>query len=137
MTIEDLYKPFSAQKQLEYQNWLVETYGPDMAAAVAKIQAHARNHTANQSEAPLKRLQEVEAALVNSYEAGVSPDSADLTAHQAWVAEMWGYPCDANAYGKLSEIYLAHPDFIARFEALSAGFSKWLSTAMIAWSERR
>ncbi|MDG1432066.1 MAG: MerR family transcriptional regulator [Paracoccaceae bacterium] len=35
MNVEDLYKPFSQEKQTEYETWLVETYGDDMAEAIA------------------------------------------------------------------------------------------------------
>lgn len=135
MTIEDLYRPFSAKKQAEYEDWLVDTYGSDMAESVAKSHEYTRKNLAGVSEASLKRLRKIESILVASYEAGATPNSVDLSAHQNWVSEMWGRPCDAEAYGKLSEIYLAHPDFIARYEALSEGFSQWLNAAMVAWSE--
>ena len=136
MTIDDLYKPFSALKQTEYEDWLTDTYGSEMVAAVAKARAHSDNNLEDFQEDGILRLREIEAALVASYETGTSPDSVDLTAHQSWVAQMWKKPCDAQAYGKLAEIYMAHPDFIARFEALSEGFSQWLPAAMLAWSER-
>ena len=137
MMIEDLYKPFSAQKQAEYEDWLAETYGPEMTAAVAKARAHAKNASEESKQYNAERLRTIENALIADYEAGTAPDSVDLTAHQTWVSEMWGQNCDAQAYKKLSEIYLAHPDFIARFEALSEGFSQWLSAAMVAWSKRQ
>lgn len=137
MMIEDLYKPFSPQKQAEYEDWLAETYGPDMAVAVAKARAHVKEGSESISADDAERLREIETALVASYEAGDSPENIDLSAHQSWVAEMWGLPCDAKAYGRLSEIYMAHPDFIARFEALSEGFSQWLCKTIVAWSKRR
>lgn len=137
MTIEDLYKPFSAQKLAEYENWLADTYGPDMAASIAKARLYAQDSSKKFSVKGSERLREIEAALVATYEAGTAPADADMLDHQSWVADMWGQPCDDQAYGKLSEIYMAHPDFIARFEALSEGFSQWLRAAMVAWSERK
>lgn len=137
MMIEDLYKPFSPEKQAEYEHWLTETYGPDMALAVAKAQTDTKGGFVSISEDGVKRLREIETALVANYEAGASPENVDLSEHQSWVAEMWGQPCDAGVYGKLSEVYLAHPDFIARFETLSEGFSHWLAAAMVAWSKRQ
>jgi len=136
MTIEDLYKPFSPRKQAEYEDWLAETYGPDMAAAVAKARGSTQEGSAGFSADDAERLRDIETALVALYEAGFAPERADLSAHQTWVADMWGHPCEPEAYGRLSEIYLAHPDFIARFEALSEGFSQWLCAAMTAWSKR-
>lgn len=137
MTIEDLYKPFSAQKQAEYEDWLVDTYGPDMTANIAKARQTAQETPEEFSAKGHEHLREIEAALVATYEAGTAPENADMSAHQSWVADIWGQPCNDQAYGKLSEIYMAHPDFIARFGALSEGFSRWIRAAMVAWSQRK
>lgn len=136
MMIEDLYKPFSAQKQAEYEDWLVDIYGPDMAANIAIARQNALENPEKFSAKGQERLREIEAALVATYEAGTAPEEADMSAHQSWVADMWGRPCDEHAYSQLSEVYMAHPDFIARFEALSEGFSQWLRDAMVAWPQR-
>lgn len=136
MTIEELYKPFSKEKQAEYEDWLVATYGQDMAAEIARSRERygdGENSTVNAQNEVLK---DIEAKLVATYEEGADPKMADLTDHQSWVAEMWGYPCTGEAYSKLAELYLSHPDFIARYETLSEGFSQWLTEAMIAWANR-
>ena len=136
MTLNDLYKPFTADKQAEYEAWLTATYGDEMAAAIAQAQAAAADDPDRYGSAAMAELRPIETALVAAFENGTSPQSADLAAHQRWVGKMWGAPCDAAAYAKLSELYLAHPDFIARYEALSQGFSQWLTTAMVAWAAR-
>ncbi|SMX30514.1 HTH-type transcriptional activator mta [Pelagimonas phthalicica] len=136
MTLEDLYKPFPKSKQAEYEDWLITTYGQEMAAKIANARERLGAEVGDTLDAQNKKLKGIEAKLVATYEAGGDPKMADLSAHQNWVAEMWGYPCTADAYAKLSELYLAHPDFIARYEALSEGFSQWLTTAMVAWSAK-
>ncbi|MGF1620661.1 MAG: TipAS antibiotic-recognition domain-containing protein [Rhodomicrobiaceae bacterium] len=50
---------------------------------------------------------------------------------------MWGRPCDPDAYTGLADLYLAHPDFVARYESIAPGFAKFLATAMIAHAKRR
>ena len=135
MTLEDLYRPFSREKQAEYEEWLIETYGDDMAAAIEKSRSAANGQPTQVANAQVEKLKQIEARLVAAYEAGVSPRDADLSEHRNWVSEMWGQSCDAKAYAGLSEIYLSHPDFIARYEALSQGFSQWLTSAMVAWSK--
>ena len=137
MTIEDLYKPFPKEKQAEYEDWLVSTYGKEMAADIARSREHLGTDEGGAMKAQNETLKGIEAELVALYEAGGDPKIADLTAHQNWVAEMWGYPCTDEAYAKLAELYLAHPDFIARYETLSEGFSLWLTDAMNAWTENR
>lgn len=136
MTIKELYKPFSAKQQAEYEEWLIETYGEDMAMAIAKSHDHQKTLPDSNINAQNEKLMDIEAQLVAAYETGSDPQDADLAAHQNWVGEMWGQACKADAYAKLSEMYLAHPDFIARYERLSRGFSQWLTTAMQAWSKR-
>ncbi len=136
MTIDDLYKPFSKDKQADYEDWLVETYGAGMAADIAKSRERLNASEDKTYNVQNDKLKKIEADLVASYDAGCDPTKVDLTAHQGWVAEMWGYPCTAEAYAKLAELYLAHPDFVARYETLAEGFSQWLTTAMVAWADR-
>lgn len=134
MTLNELYAPFGAEKQAEYEDWLIATYGEEMADAVARARAEGPVEMAQGAGAELR---DIEAALVAAYEAGVAPEKADLQAHRDWVGKMWGAPCDPAAHAKLAEIYLAHPDFIARYERLSEGFSQWLPAAMKVADEGR
>jgi len=136
MTLDDLYRPFSQSKQADYEDWLVTTYGQEMTAKIADARERLGADSSNKLTAQNEKLKIIETKLVATYEAGGDPKRADLSAHQDWVAEMWGHPCTADAYAKLSELYLAHPDFIARYEALSEGFSQWLTSAMVAWSAK-
>lgn len=131
MTLEELYKPFSPEKQADHEAWLVDTYGAEMAARIAASKAHLAA-APDGLDARMPELREIEAALVAGYEAGLAPEAADLAPHRAWVGAMWGRDCSPEAHAGLAEMYLAHPDFIARYEALSPGFSQWLPAAMKA-----
>ncbi|MEL6361580.1 MAG: MerR family transcriptional regulator, partial [Pseudomonadota bacterium] len=102
MMIEDLYKPFCAEKQADYENWLSQTYGSEMSQQIAEARAHAVEAGLDYARDGARRLREIEAALVSDYEGGKPPEQADLSAHQAWVADMWGRPCDDQAYAQLS-----------------------------------
>jgi len=131
MTLDELYEPFAPERQEEYEAWLVATYGAEMAEAIAASTAHL-GAAPEALDPRMAALREIEAALVAAYRAGVAPEAADLRAHRDWVGEMWGRPCTPEAHAALAETYLAHPDFIARYEALSQGFSQWLPAAMKA-----
>lgn len=131
MPIDSLYTPFDDTIQAEYETWLVEIYRLEMAARIAASKAHL-DRVPDGMDARMAALRGIEAALVATYEAGTPPEAADLEAHRGWVGEMWGRPCTREAHAGLAEVYLAHPDFIARYEALSPGFSQWLTTAMKA-----
>jgi DNA-binding transcriptional MerR regulator len=132
MAIEDLYKPISAQKQTEYEEWLARTYGQEMAEAVEAARAAAERDPAAGTDESAQELKRIEGDLVAAYEAGVAPEAADLAPHRAWVGRMWGQPCTRAAHAGLADIYRAHPEFVARYETLAPGFSDWLTTAMKA-----
>jgi DNA-binding transcriptional MerR regulator len=138
MANADLYKGFSEEKQAGYEAWLIERYGEPMRVGIEQSKVHhARLPRAEQQaamEALGKELQEVEEALAGALHNGVDPasDAVDLliARHRAWVGAMWGRPCSPAAYSGLADLYLAHPDFVARYERIEAGFTAYLTSAM-------
>ena len=94
---------------------------------------HARMNDAER-QALGREYQEVEQALAGALRDGIEPgaDVVDtlIGRHRAWVSAMWGRPCSAEAYAGLAGLYLAHPDFVARYEAMEKGFADYLATAM-------
>jgi len=139
MTIEELYEPFAPQKQAEYEAWLIETYGGDMAERIAKSK-EAIQEIPDGMAGAMAELREIEAGLVELHEAGTAADDkaahALLDQHRALMARLWGRTCPGAAFAGLAEIYLAHPDFVARYERLSPRFSQWLPAAMTAHAAR-
>ncbi len=136
MTHENLYRPFQPEKQQEYEAWLIKTYGDDMPQQIARSQSKVAAMTDWMQEDWLKRLQEVEARLVALYEAATDPSApeadAAVAAHRDLVGEMSDVAFSAKAYLGMADLYESHPDFIARYEQLSRGFSAWLPAAMRA-----
>ncbi|MEP4313310.1 MAG: MerR family transcriptional regulator [Anderseniella sp.] len=133
MELSDLYTPFSARQQAEYENWLIQEYGPDMAASIAVSKAAVEQLPDGMAGA-MQRLQDIETRLVAAYEAGTSPEDDDihpvLERHRALMTDMWGRDCSADGFAGLADMYTAHPDFVARYERLSPQFSGWLPVAM-------
>ncbi|MGC1458545.1 MAG: MerR family transcriptional regulator [Steroidobacteraceae bacterium] len=147
MANADLYKGFSPEKQAGYEAWLVERYGEPMHRGIESAKAaHAKLSPAERQafwESQGKELQEVEEALAGALRNGVDPgsDGVDLliARHRAWVSAMWGRPCPMDSYSGLADLYLAHPDFVARYESIEPGFAVYLTTAMkrhvLGWSD--
>ncbi|MEP3246149.1 MAG: MerR family transcriptional regulator [Sneathiella sp.] len=139
MEINDLYKPFSKEKQASYEEWLVTEYGDAMALQIQTSKA-AIKELPNGMEGALTELKVIETALVTEFESGVFADSHALhpllERHRNWVAKMWGRPCEANAFEGLGDLYQSQPDFTARYEALSPKFSAWLPASMKAHAAR-
>lgn len=139
MANEDLYAPFAPAKQAEYEGWLIETYGPKMADQIAAAKAAVRESP--EALAPLMaRLKTIEVRLVDAFESGIAPEApgnhAVVEDHRNLIADFWGKACPPDAYAGLADLYLAHPDFVARYERLSPRFSAWLPAAMRAHAAR-
>lgn len=130
----DLYRGFSAQKQAQYEAWLIERYGEPMRADIETSRQAFARMTDAQKQALAGELAEVEQALAGALREGLAVDSPGVAAlirrHRAWVAAMWGGPCVAEAYAGLADLYLSHPDFIARYERIETGFAQYLADAM-------
>lgn len=133
MSLQDLYLPIAPEQQADYEAWLRETYGREMAQAIAASKAHLEAAPEGMAER-MAQLQGIEAALLEEFNAGREPEAADCSDHNGWVARMWGRTCGGEAYAGLADLYLTHPDFVARYEALAPGFSQWLPAAMKAWA---
>jgi hypothetical protein len=84
----------------------------------------------------MAELQSVEEALAEGLRRGIDPasDAVDglIVRHRTWVAAMWDKPCDPEAYAGLADLYLSHPDFVARYERIEPGFASFLAAAMKA-----
>lgn len=138
MASADLYKGFSPEKQAGYEAWLIERYGEPMRAGIESAKAaHEKMSPAERQafvETQSKELQELEEALAGALRNGVDPgsDGVDrlIARHRAWVAAMWDRPCSVQRYAGLADLYLAHPDFVARYESIEKGFAEYLASAM-------
>jgi DNA-binding transcriptional MerR regulator len=139
MAIEELYKPFLPEKQAEYKRWLIDAYGPEMVATIDASEAALQKGSVDLT-ATMAQLRQIEAALVGHFESGLAPGAQDchdtMEAHRSLMAHFWAKPCDPDGYADLADIYLSHPDFVARYETLSPRFSAWLPAAMKAHGDR-
>ncbi len=136
----DLYKGISAEKQAEYEKWLIEKYGGDMPA---RIEISKKKYAALSDEEKHKLgedLEAVEAEWAEAMKRGVPADSRALDPllkrFHDWVAFMWDKPCPPEALAGLAELHLSHPDFVARYEAIAPGFSAYHAAAMKAYAKR-
>jgi MerR family transcriptional regulator, thiopeptide resistance regulator len=140
MDDKELYKGFSAEKQAEYEDWLVDRFGGDMRERIehGKVKVAALG-----PDGLAERMAEGEAAsvaLAHAFKSGIAPDDVSntplLARHHAWIAAMWDRACPPQAYAGLADLYLAHPDFRTNFDKNGEGFTDWLVTAMRAYAAR-
>jgi DNA-binding transcriptional MerR regulator len=134
MANTDLYKGFSPEKQAGYEAWLIERYGEAMRVGIERAkQSYAKLSPAEQA-AVGREYRQVEEALAGALRNGIDPASDAvgvlIKRHRAWVATMWGRPCPVDRYSGLADLYLSHPDFVARYECIEKGFAEYLASAM-------
>jgi hypothetical protein len=133
LTNEDLYRGFTPEKQAGYEAWLIERCGEGMRARLAEPSAYSSLPHARQ-QSLLMELRQLEQHLASALRSGMDPGCAAVDVlirrHRAWVAAMWGRPCTLQSYARLADLYLSHPDFVARYERLEPGFTEYLARAM-------
>lgn len=134
MANADLYKGFTPEKQAGYEAWLIEQYGEPMRQGIEESRKSWARLDEAERQALGKELYDVEQALAGALRNGLAPSSKGvgvlIARHRAWVSAMWGRPCPAERYSGLADLYLSHPDFVARYEQIEKGFTEYLATAM-------
>ncbi len=122
----DLYK--ASRPKSKYEAWLIDRFGGDMAARIDQSRQRYESLTPAQREKLGADYGEVERALAEGLRRGVPPQSTALDSllarHRAWVAAMWSAPCSFERYAGLADLYLSHPDFVARYEQIEPGFCR-------------
>lgn len=130
----DLYKGFSPERQAGYEAWLIERYGEPMRENIERSKESYADRSATEQHALGRQLYELEQGLASALRNGIDPASDGVDAligrHRAWVSAMWGRPCSPECYSGLADLYLNHPDFVARYERIENGFAEYLARAM-------
>jgi DNA-binding transcriptional MerR regulator len=139
MTDQDLYSGFPDATQADYESWLIDRYGGDISERVTHSKKAYAAMTEAEQAAAMEELKLIEEGLAEGLRRGTPADSEIhdllLDRHRAWVAFMWDKPCPADAYAGLADMYLAHPDFEKRYEAIAPGFTRYLTDAMKAYAQ--
>lgn len=127
----DLYKGFSAEKQLTYESEVTQAFG---SQSVESSIAARNGMSPLQSQAMRDELAEIELAIASLLRQRIAADDKVLAPlierHRSWVASMWGRPCPPEAHRLLSDMYSTHPDFRARYESIATGMTDYFSSAI-------
>ena len=137
MTDAQLYSGLvSPDKQGDYHRWLVDRFGPQADRQIRQSQGDQAEPAVFMAE-----LREIEEALAEAMGRGVPPQSGMLDGlierHRNWVGARWNGPVSHDAYRGLAEMYAEHPDFVARYEQITSGFTEYLTSAMQSWIRRQ
>ena len=140
MKDEDLYKGFAPEKQAEYEAEIIERFGDGARASIEASRATVETWSTAEWERSRAEYADVETslgkALADGLPAGSEAVRALMRRHHAWVALMWNRKPSRDAYAGLGQLYVDHPDFHARYEAVQPGLAEYLAEAMRCFAER-
>lgn len=142
MDDNELYRGVvSPEKHADYERWLEGRFGDSIRGHIEARRDAWNKMSKDEAAAMMVELKEVEQGLAQAMHLGLRPDSPDLAPllerHRKWVQLGWGdKPLTAKAYEGLAEIYISHPDFVARYESIAPGFADFLHHAMVAEARR-
>ena len=140
MKDEDLYKGFAPEKQAEYEAELVDRFGEPARASIEASRKAMKGWSKADWERQGGEYAEVEAGVAKALAQGLPADSDEVRAlirrHHAWVALMWSRAPKREAYEGLGQLYIEHPDFHARYEAVEPGLAEYLAEAMRSFAEQ-
>ena len=129
------------KKQAEYEVWLEEQYGPEVRTKIESGRRAMEGISQSDLDLMMCELKAIEQALAAALRDGIPPEARSLDPlierHFAWVKASWGKDAAPASYSGLADLYLAHPDFVKRYESIEPGFAKFLATAMKSWSARQ
>lgn len=137
MAAEELFEGFDPERQKAYERELVKDWAVPQEAidrSWTAVKTMGRERVAELEEERTR----IEAALVELKVAGSAPDDRRVLdavrGHWELTARYWGDGPSAEAYSGLGDMYVQHPDFKARYDAMEPGLAQWLSEAMTAYS---
>jgi MerR family transcriptional regulator, thiopeptide resistance regulator len=128
----DLFDGFDAERQREYEAQLVDRWGDSAQTHIDE----SRRRIGRMSRADAARIQtglaDRDRAYAALFDAGVAPDdprAQQVTAeHYRWVCEFW--TPDAAEFAGLGDLYVDHPDFRSRYDAVRPGLAEYVRDAM-------
>jgi DNA-binding transcriptional MerR regulator len=133
---EELFEGFDADKQRAYEAELVDRYGPAAQEQIDESWRRVGRMTkadTDRIQADLAARDEAYAALLDAGVAADDPRTQEVAAgHYAWVCQFW--TPSAEAFAGLGDLYVDHPDFHARYDAVRPGLAEYVRDAMAAYA---
>lgn len=140
MKDQDLYKGFAPEKQAQYEAEIIERFGEPARASIEASKKAMTSWSKDDFERTAREYAEVEAEMGKALADGLPADSEAVRAlirrHHAWVGRMWNRTPSREAYAGLGQMYVDHPDFHARYQAVQPGLAEYLAEAMRSFAER-
>ena len=127
LTDQELYEGFTAEQIERYKREAREMYDPDMVEAseqrVKQMSRAEWQAVGAEGETVTSSL-----AALTGREPGDPDVQALIARHHAWIENF--YPCSAEMYRGLGQLYVEHPEFRAFYDKHQPGLADFMSAAM-------
>lgn len=135
LTDEELYEGFPKDKVESVKRETEELWGHTEAYRQSRKRVAAM--TREEFRAVGARGAGIEQKFAELFAAGAAPDSPEVSANVGRFAEHLRafYDPSPEMIAGLGEMYVAHPDFRARYEAMAPGLPEYLRDAFAAWAK--
>jgi len=136
---DDLYAGFDPAKQTQYEQDLVDRFGPDIQPMIDDSKRRMTTWTDAEKAAIPASFADLENRLAERMDAGVEPDDSTV---QDIVAEHYEFICrfwtpNADSYAGLGDLYVDHPDFRSRKDAVRPGLAEYERDAIAVFAVTR
>jgi hypothetical protein len=127
LTDQELYEGFTTEQVERYKREAREMYGTEVVEEserkLKKMSREKWQAVGAEGEAVTVAL-----AAVADREPGNTQVQALIARHHAWIEHF--YPCSADRYRGLAQLYVDHPEFRAFYEKYRPGLADFMSEAM-------
>jgi DNA-binding transcriptional MerR regulator len=131
-----LFDGFDPERQKQYEADLVDRYGPQVRDSIDESWRRIGRMTEQQAAQVQVDLAARDQAYAALLDAGVAPDDPRVqlvTAdHYRWVCQFW--TPDADSFAGLGDLYVDHPGFKARYDAVRPGLAEFVRDAMATYA---
>jgi hypothetical protein len=132
----ELFDGFDAERQEQYEADLVARYGAGVQEHIDESWRRVGRMTTDDAarvQADLASRDQEYVALLEAGAAADDPRTQAVTAeHYRWVCQFW--TPDAEAFAGLGDLYVDHPDFRARYDAVRPGLAEFVRDAMAVYA---
>ena len=132
----ELFDGFDPEKQKQYEADLVDRYGPQVQDHIDESWRRVGRMSTEQAAQVQADLAERDAEYAALLDEGVPADDPRTQAvtakHYAWVDQFW--TPSAEAFAGLGDLYVDHPDFKARYDAIRPGLAEYVRDAMAVYA---
>ena len=139
MRPEELFEGFDAATQKRYETELVERYGEGVQEQIDESWRRVGRMSKADADAVQAELAARDEAFAVLLDEGADPADARVQAlvaeHHAWVCRFW--TPDADAFAGLGDLYVDHPEFRARYDAIRPGLAEFERDAMAVYAVAR